>query len=102
MLDKAARRTFAAGEDIFQYGKQDPNIFIIAKGNARILSSRGWQIASAGPGEVLGEMAFLENGQASASVKADTALETFALSWSALQALFELYPHMASRFYRSI
>ncbi|MBV9087425.1 MAG: cyclic nucleotide-binding domain-containing protein [Acidobacteriaceae bacterium] len=102
MLDKAERRSFPAGEDVFTFGKQDFNIFIIVNGTAHVLSSRGWQIASVGPGEILGEMAFLENGRASAGVKAYTKLETFALSWTTLHLLFESYPHLGSRFYRSI
>ena len=102
MIDKAARQTFAKGEAIYTYGKQNPNIYIIAKGTASILTPRGWNIASVGPGEILGEMAFLEASQSSANVTAETEVEVFALSWSGLHVLFELYPHMASRFYRSI
>jgi CRP-like cAMP-binding protein len=102
IIDKSERKMFAQGDPIFEHGTQNPHIFIIAKGKASILSARGWQIASVGPGEILGEMAFLESSQASAHVKAATAVEAFALSWSALQILFGLYPHLASRFYRSI
>ena len=47
-------------------------------------------------------MAFLENGVASASVSASDALEVCAIEWTALTDLFELYPHMGSRFYRSL
>jgi CRP-like cAMP-binding protein len=59
-------------------------------------------IAQLEPGEVCGEMAFLENGVASASVSAADALEVCAIEWTALTDLFELYPHMGSRFYRSL
>jgi CRP-like cAMP-binding protein len=47
-------------------------------------------------------MAFLENGVASASVTAAEPLEVCAIEWSALSDLFELYPHLGSRFYRSL
>ena len=47
-------------------------------------------------------MAFLENNLASATAKAEEAVEAYALDWSSLGELFELFPHLASRFYRSL
>jgi CRP-like cAMP-binding protein len=47
-------------------------------------------------------MAFLENSQASATATAGEDVEAYAISWEALSDLFELYPHLASRFYRSL
>jgi extracellular factor (EF) 3-hydroxypalmitic acid methyl ester biosynthesis protein len=51
---------------------------------------------------VCGEMAFLEDSLASATATAEENVEAYALSWGALGDLFELYPHLASRFYRSL
>jgi CRP-like cAMP-binding protein len=47
-------------------------------------------------------MAFLEDTLASATATAEEDVEAYALSWSALSDLFELFPHLASRFYRSL
>jgi CRP-like cAMP-binding protein len=47
-------------------------------------------------------MAFLENSVASATATATGDVEAYALKWSALADLFELFPHLASRFYRSM
>jgi CRP-like cAMP-binding protein len=102
IMDKAARQSFAKGDELFQFGKQNPNIFFIVKGSASVLSARRWQIAIVCPGEVLGEMAFLEGTNASATVVADEPVEVYSVSWHTLRKLFELYPHMGSRFYRSI
>jgi CRP-like cAMP-binding protein len=102
IIDKAARQSFAKGDELLQFGKKNPNILFIVKGSASVVSARRWHIASVRAGEVLGEMAFLEGSNASATVVADEPLEAFAVSWSALDGLFELYPHMGSRFYRSI
>ena len=49
-----------------------------------------------------GEMAFLEAGVASASVVAVEDVEAYSIEWSALKDLFELFPHLGSRFYRSL
>ena len=47
-------------------------------------------------------MAFLENSKPSATVIATDDVEAAAIEWSALSELFQLFPHMGSRFYRSI
>jgi CRP-like cAMP-binding protein len=102
IMDKAARQSFAKGDELLQFGKQNPNILFMVKGGASVLSARGWQIATVRAGEVLGEMAFLEGTDASASVVADESVEVYSISWQTLHELFDLYPHMGSRFYRSI
>lgn len=102
ILDKATRRSFAQGDQLIQLNKQNPNIIFVAKGSASIVSSRGWQIASVCAGEILGEMAFLEGTKPSATVVADEAVEVYSVSWAALHELFNLFPHLGSRFYRSL
>ncbi len=102
IVDKAARKSFSKGDDLFQYGKQNPNIIFIIRGSASVVSARGWQIASVRAGEVLGEMAFLEGSNASATVVADEAVEALTVPWRTLHEMFETYPHLGSRFYRSI
>jgi CRP-like cAMP-binding protein len=47
-------------------------------------------------------MAFLENTLASATAIAESDVETLALGWKELSDVFELFPHLASRFYRSL
>ena len=102
ILDKATRRSFAQGDQLIQLNKQNPNIIFVAKGSASIVSSRGWQIASVRAGEILGEMAFLEGTKPSATVVADAPVEVYFVSWAALHELFTLFPHLGSRFYRSV
>jgi CRP-like cAMP-binding protein len=102
ILDKATRRSFAQGEQLFQLNKQNPNIIFVVRGSASIVSSRGWHIASVCAGEILGEMAFLEGTKPSATVVADEAVEVYSVSWAALDELFNLFPHLGSRFYRSV
>ncbi len=102
MISKSERRTFAKGETILQHGKQTRALYFIVRGEASILSAQNWPIASVGPGEVIGEMAFLEDSKPSAHVVAHEAVELLAIPWDALRQLFEMYPHMASRFYHSL
>ncbi len=50
-------------------------------------------MAQLGPGQVCGEMAFLENGLASANATAEEDVEAYALEWKQVMDLFELFPH---------
>jgi CRP-like cAMP-binding protein len=47
-------------------------------------------------------MSFLEDAAASANVVAEGEVEAYHLDAPTLQSLFELFPHLASRFYRSL
>lgn len=102
IVDRAKRTLFKKGEVLVHAGKQNKMVYLLVKGHARVEAASKAFIAQLEPGEVCGEMAFLENGVASASVTASDALEVCAIEWSALSDLFELYPHMGSRFYRSL
>jgi CRP-like cAMP-binding protein len=102
IVDRAKRTSFKKGNVLIQAGKQNKMVYWLVKGNARVETASKAFIAQLEAGEVCGEMAFLENGVASASVTAADALEVCAIEWSALTDLFELYPHMGSRFYRSL
>lgn len=101
IADKAIRRQFKAGESIVQRERRTHGIFLLLKGTA------GVQIASAavrdiGPGEVCGEISFLDELPATANVVANEAVEAFFLDRATLQSLFELFPHLGSRFYHSL
>jgi CRP-like cAMP-binding protein len=47
-------------------------------------------------------MSFLEDAPASANVVAHQDVEAYHLDRPTLESLFELFPHLASRFYRSL
>jgi CRP-like cAMP-binding protein len=102
ILDRATRRKFSKGEELIQLGKQNPTIIFVAKGSASVVSARQWHIASVSAGEILGEMAFLEGTKPSATVVAAEPLEAYSISWKTLNGVFEAYPHLGSRFYRSV
>jgi CRP-like cAMP-binding protein len=87
---------------LIQQGKQPATVFVVMDGRAKITNGFGVTIARIRPGEICGEMAFLENTYASASVVAEEAMVVYGVDWPILQDLFELYPHLASRFYRSL
>jgi CRP-like cAMP-binding protein len=101
ILDKSRRQSFKKGERLVAQGKQSRALYLLGAGKVNI-SVAGARIAQIGPGEICGDMAFLENSVASATAIADEAVEAYTLDWSSVESLFELFPHLASRFYRSL
>jgi CRP-like cAMP-binding protein len=102
ILDKAKCLNFKKDETLIHQGKQPGSVFVVMEGRAKIRNGFGATIARISPGEICGEMAFLESTHASASVVAEEPMVVYGVDWPILQDLFELYPHLASRFYRSL
>jgi CRP/FNR family transcriptional regulator, cyclic AMP receptor protein len=101
LVDRAKRVAFKKGNTLIQQGKQSGMLYLLLTGKVTIEASKV-VIAHIGPGQICGEMAFLEDTLASASAIADEEVEAYALTWTALADMFELFPHLASRFYRSL
>jgi|ERR1022692_1596618 CRP-like cAMP-binding protein len=102
VADKAARVQFKKGEVLVQRGKRANGVYLLLKGTARVQIPFQATVPTIGAGEICGEMSFLEDAPASANVVAEGDVEAFHLDRPTLQGLFELFPHLASRFYRSL
>ena len=74
----------------------------MVKGTARVQIPSQSASPEIGPGEICGEMSFLDDVPASADVVAHEDVEAYYLDRPTLEGLFELFPHLASRFYRSL
>src|ERR1017187_1507806 len=100
---KASRRTFKLGDEIIRQGEFGNSIYIIRRGEASVeLAGTGSRaiVASLGPDDICGDMAFLEKSGATAAVVAkDEEVEADEIPAPELQALFEAFPRLASRFY---
>jgi CRP-like cAMP-binding protein len=102
VADKASRVSFKKGEVLVQRGKKGNGVHLLLKGTARVQIPPQTPEPVIGPGEICGEMSFLEDAPASANVIAEGDVEAYHLDPPTLQSLFELFPHLASRFYRSL
>lgn len=102
LADKAARAHFKKGGILVQKGKKANGIHLLLSGSARVQIPSRRTLAGIGPGEICGDMSFLEDATASASVVAETDVDALHLDRPTLNSLFELFPHLASRFYRSM
>jgi CRP-like cAMP-binding protein len=102
VADKAGHVHFKKGDLMVRQGKKGNGVYLLLKGTARVQILSQAIGPAIGPGEICGEMSFLEDARASASVVAEGDVEAYYLDRPALQGLFELFPHLASRFYRSL
>ena len=100
--DRAKQVSFKPGEKLIEERKMNHTILLLIRGKAKVENKAQTKIAEITQGEIAGEMSFLERIPASASVIAETDVEALAIGWKELEDLFELFPHLASRFYRSL
>jgi CRP-like cAMP-binding protein len=103
---RARRRTFKLGEEIIRQGSAGDRIYVLRKGEAVVkltITSKESVLATLGPEDICGDMAFLEKGPATATVVAnDYEVEADEITADDLRALFESFPRLASRFYMSL
>lgn len=102
VADKASRMEFKPGERIVHHGRRTHGVYLLLKGSATVEFSSAAKTLEVHPGEVCGEISFLDELPATANVTAKEAVEAYYLDRPTLQSLFELFPHLGSRFYRSL
>jgi len=102
IADKAARHQFAAGDYIIRQGKRTHGVYLLIKGCASVQIPEVEIPPAIGPGEVCGEISFLDEQPATVNVVAREPVEAYYLDRPTLQTLFELFPHLGSRFYHSL
>jgi CRP-like cAMP-binding protein len=100
--DKATRRKLKAGEHLVQRDRRSHGVFVLLSGTAAVQIPSQTKPREIGPGEVCGEISFLDDLPATAEVVANSATEVLFLDRATLQSLFELFPHLGSRFFHSL
>jgi hypothetical protein len=96
---------FSPGDEIIREGSRDQIIYVLRKGTVRVELLRSGsriEVARLSPGEIFGEMAFLEETGASAGVTGEDRVEVDAISGVHLYSLFSSFPGLATRFYQSL
>jgi len=97
--------TFLAEHGIITEGMEGPEFFIILEGKASVLID-DHPVATLGPGDFFGEVAALDGGPRTASVRAETRLRCVTLPVGGLRQFLldhpvvavNLVPEMARRF----
>ena len=96
---------YPRGEIILAEGGHRRALHIVNSGTVRVEQAQNGQgiaLALLGPGEIFGEMGFVENAPASASVVAQDDAVIDVIEGEALQSLMASQPGFAVRFYHSL
>ena len=105
LLEKARVATYQQNEVILKEGRLSGAIYLIQKGIVRVersASGRDVAIAFLEPGEVFGEISFIEGLPTSAAVIAQEEVEVRILDEQQLYSLLTSVPGLSERFYQSL
>ena len=105
LLRDAQHRHCADGDVIVREGERVHALFLLRAGEARVERDHetfSLEISRLHPGELFGEMGFVEEFVASASVVADGACEVDVIDAPRVHAMTAADPVFAVHFYRSI
>ena len=98
---RSLRRCVTAGESIVREGEEGASAFILLSGECDV-SVHGDVLSRVMPGEVFGEIACLERGTRTATVKARADSEILEISVDDLRAELRQSPVLLDRFLRAI
>ena len=107
LLGHATQRVIASGEVIIQQGETLNDLYVICHGNARVVQQSFDETSveftgPLGPGDLFGEMSFMDGNQASATLIADGDAEVLQFDRGTILDLLSAEPGMGMRFYQSI
>ena len=97
--------TVPAGELLIRDGDLDHRLFVIRRGAFEASRPRGLNPLSftqVGPGDIIGEIGFLEGLARTATVRATEAAEVYTLSRSEFERLIEENPRIACGLLRAL
>ncbi len=97
-----ARRRLLAGDMLVGHGATLDELYIVLDGELSVLSAAGREIARVGVGDMLGEMSFVDDSPASASVRALGTVLALAVPRGEIAARMAGDPAFAARFYKAI
>jgi CRP/FNR family cyclic AMP-dependent transcriptional regulator len=105
MIARGKREAVTAGHVLIEEGAASEFVYIVLDGTLGIYidaDGHDIQVAERGVGDILGEMSFIEDSPASATVKAASDATLFTLAKPALADKLETDRDFAARFYRGI
>jgi len=105
VASKSKKISFDKEQVLIREASMPKTIFLLRSGRVRVEKANGsgrTLLVTLGPGSIFGEMAFIEDSLASASVVAEGKVDVDAIEVSDLKQMFEAFPHFGARFYRSV
>jgi CRP-like cAMP-binding protein len=116
LFQSVAPRTFRAGEAIITQGALQATMYVLVKGEVKVerhatgdaderpraKGSEVVHIAELGPGQVFGEMSFLDRAPSSATVTALTDIEVLAIGRAEIDRIAAMDRTFPDRFYQCL
>lgn len=106
LLQTAESKTFKPGALLIRQNEQQTNLYILVKGSAKVVRDHDGfmvDISQRGPGEIFGDMSFIEGQPASASVEAcDPEVQAIIITHANIKKFIQTDPTFAGRFYESL
>lgn len=106
LLERAGLSHFEAESVILQEGSEHSAIHVIKRGSVMVTKeSAGFplELSRLGPGQIFGEMSFIEGIPASASVATyDEGVDAYVIEGRLVEELMEKDPAFFGRFYKSL
>lgn len=93
--ERLVPREYAAGEVLFEQGDPGLGLFVVFDGELAVLGPGDTVLARLGPGEVVGEMAILDGGARSATVRATETTRCGLLTRGDVLPLLRSEPELA-------
>lgn len=101
MIQNGQKMNLTTQEELINKGADIKNIYIILSGKLSV-NDNGNQIASLGPGEIVGEMSFLESRPPTVSVIASETSMVYSISRELMNQKLETDIEFRSNFYYSL
>lgn len=106
LLNKGGVSRFASESIIVREGDTHHALYIIKDGEVRVekANKAGFplELARLGPGQIFGEMSFIDNVPASANIVANDIVETYVIDRMLMKPLLKAYPSIYGRFFHSL
>lgn len=106
IIERGHLKAFKRDAELMAQGDEGNTLFILLSGLARVsmIAANGREIVLdyAEPGHVLGEIAFLDGGERTASVHALEPVETLVLSRAAFDDIVRKHPRMSLRLLKAM
>ncbi|TMB09075.1 MAG: cyclic nucleotide-binding domain-containing protein [Deltaproteobacteria bacterium] len=106
VLDACEERNLVGGEELFRENDPGDSLFIVQSGRVDIFKNiRGdvdRSLASFGPGDVIGEMSFIDGARRSATARTTEASEFLVLSRQSFAKVQRERPDIAAAFFRNM
>lgn len=101
LKDAGLREDVGAGQILIEEGAQVEMLYLTLAGSFEV-SVRRRVVGAIGPGEMIGELSFLDSRNAAATVRATEHCVCLAFSMKRVRTKLKLEPAFASRFYLAL